>query len=172
MSSDQKKVLIGMGRAIVFSAAFFVCMFRLLNIDITPPRGLDLAWKLSHAIKWDAIAALCLLAGIGWVANQRFTSPGAIDGSPAPFLDIDRRYVQNTLEQLMLAVIAHLGLAVELPDNALQAIPILVALFVIGRVAFWIGYHIAPSARAFGFATTFYPTVAAYVYVIAKIFAG
>lgn len=169
MSNDQKKVIAGMAGAAIFSAAFFLFAFHLLNIDINPPGGRDMAWRMAFALRWESIAALSLLAGVGWVANRRFVLPDAIGGSAAPALEIDRRYVQNTLEQLVLAFIAHLAIAVEAPDNAMQTVPILVALFVIGRVTFWIGYHIAPTARAFGFATTFYPTIAAYVYVVSKV---
>jgi uncharacterized membrane protein YecN with MAPEG domain len=35
------------------------------------------------------------------------------------------------------------------------------ALFVVGRIAYWIGYPQGAGARAFGFALTFYPTIMA-----------
>ena len=63
----------------------------------------------------------------------------------------------------MLLVLAHAGLALVLEPAALPAIPVLVALFLVGRAAFWAGYLRSPPTRAFGFAATFYPTVAAWV---------
>ncbi|MGA2776038.1 MAG: hypothetical protein ABSF94_00665 [Steroidobacteraceae bacterium] len=39
--------------------------------------------------------------------------------------------------------------------------PILGGFFCIGRLWFWIGYQRGPAARAFGFAISFYPSVAA-----------
>ena len=52
-----------------------------------------------------------------------------------------------------------------MPPERLQLIPLLVGLFLIGRVAFWWGYLRSPPARAFGFGTTFYSTVAVFLYV-------
>ena len=169
MSSDQKKVLAGMIAATVFSAAFFLIAFRLTEIDLPVPNGSDTSWRLEYAFKCEVFAALCLLAGVARIANRRFFMPAAIGGEMAPALEIDERYLQNTLEQFVLAFTAHLALAAVLPGSSLRAILLLVALFVIGRAAFWVGYHRSGPARAFGFATTFYPTVGAYVYVILQL---
>ncbi len=38
--------------------------------------------------------------------------------------------------------------------------------FAVARLAFWIGYHISPPLRAFGFAATFYPTIIALVWAL------
>jgi fatty-acid desaturase len=84
-------------------------------------------------------------------------------------LEIDQRYLQNTLEQLVLAIVAHLALVTIVAPESIRAVAILVMLFVIGRATFWIGYHRSGAARAFGFATTFYPTVGTYVYVILRM---
>ena len=54
------------------------------------------------------------------------------------------------------------GLA--LPHEQLGLIPLL-AIFATGRAIFWIGYLIAPWARAFGLALTFYPTAAALIWL-------
>ena len=45
----------------------------------------------------------------------------------------------------------------------------LTALFVMGRLLFWIGYHKNPYLRAFGFGITFYPTVMAFIWLILKM---
>jgi len=127
----------------------------------------DTAERLVFAAKWLLVPGVTLLLGIGLVANRRFFTP-AIDGTrqpESPSLEINLRYNQNTLEQTMLVVIAWPLLAVLLPPAQLGLIPVLAVLFGIGRIAFWIGYLIAPAARAFGFALTFYPTVVAYVWL-------
>jgi hypothetical protein len=105
------------------------------------------------------------------VANRRFFLPEAIDGSPAPeshTLEINLRYNQNTLEQTVLAAIAWTGLALALPHDRLALIPALAILFVVARALFWIGYLIAPGARAVGFGLTFYPTVLAFIWLAAR----
>jgi hypothetical protein len=63
-----------------------------------------------------------------------------------------------------------LALASLLEGTELAVIPLLVALFCIGRAAFWFGYVGGAAGRAFGFGTTFYPTVAAYVLAVVLIF--
>jgi MAPEG family protein len=169
MSKDQSKVIAGVVAASVFSAAFFIVVFRLTAIGLMPPGGIDTSWRLAYALKCEVFAALCLLAGVGRIANRRFFIPDAIGGSVEPSLEIDQRYLQNTLEQLVLAIVAHLALVTIVAPESIRAVAILVMLFVIGRATFWIGYHRSGAARAFGFATTFYPTVAVYAYVVSRI---
>lgn len=169
MSNDQRKVLAGMVAATVFSIAFFEVVFRLTDVGLTPPGGIDPSLRLEYALKCEVFAALCLVAGVAKIANRRFFIPDAIEGDSSPKIEIDRRYLQNTLEQLVLAVVAHLALVTILPAASIRAVAVLVMMFVIGRVTFWIGYHYSGPARAFGFATTFYPTVAVYVFVVSRI---
>jgi hypothetical protein len=128
----------------------------------------DTADRLTFVAKWLLVPGFALLVGIGMVANRRFFSSDAIDGTRQPeskALEINLRYNQNTLEQTVLVAIAWPLLAVLLPVSQLGLIPVLAVLFGVGRIAFWIGYLIAPWARAFGFALTFYPTVVAYVWI-------
>ncbi len=171
MSNDQKKVLTGMAAAVVFSATFFEVVFRLTDIGPTPPSGIETSWRLAYALKCEVFAALCLLAGVAKIANRRFFIPDAIGGGPSPSIESDQRYLQNTLEQLVLAIVAHLALVTIVAPQSIRAVAVLVMLFVIGRVTFWVGYHRSGPARAFGFATTFYPTVAAYAFVVYRIVA-
>jgi hypothetical protein len=169
MSNDQRKVIVGAVAATAFSAAFFIVFFRLTAIGLTPPGGIETSLRLAYALKCEVFAALCLLAGVGRIANRRFFIAEAIGGGVEPSLEIDHRYLQNTLEQLVLAIVAHLALVLVVPEDSIRAVAILVMLFVIGRATFWIGYHVSGPARAFGFATTFYPIVGAYVYVILQM---
>ncbi|HEV2171320.1 MAG TPA: MAPEG family protein [Candidatus Binatus sp.] len=169
MSRDQQTVVAGAISATIFSLAFFEVIFRMTDFGLAPPGGIGIDYRLEYALKCEVFAALCLLAGVGAIGNRRFFAPDAIGGDPTPAIEIERRYVQNTLEQLVLAIVGHLALVLIVPDDSTRVVAILVMLFVIGRAAFWIGYHISPPARAFGFATTFYPTVAVYVYLVSRL---
>ena len=169
LTAEQRTVVAGIAAACAFSVAFVVAALRLVPID--PPAVATQADRVAFALRCDFWAALALLAGVGRVANQRFFS-NEIDGSVAPrarALEVNRAYLQNTTEQLLLLVFAHLGLALALDAASLRVIPILVALFLIGRATFWAGYLRSPPARAFGFATTFYPTVAAMLWAALRL---
>jgi hypothetical protein len=121
------------------------------------------------------VPGLCLLAGIGVTANQRFLRSRFIDGDkPAAsdkpgFMEINLRYNTNTLEQTVLAAIAWTGLALELRPQDLGLIPAMAGLFAAGRAAFWAGYLFAPWARAFGLGLTAYPTFAALIWLAFRV---
>lgn len=93
----------------------------------------------------------------------------ALPADESATLDINLRYNRNTLEQTVLAAVAWTGLALELPQDRLWIVPELAVLFAAGRAAFWIGYLMAPWARAFGLGLTFYPTVAAYLWLAGRL---
>jgi hypothetical protein len=127
--------------------------------------------RLAFAVRWLLVPGLCLLVGIGFTANRRFLSAEAIDGGPPRgpgAFDINLRYNTNTLEQTVLAAIAWTGLALTLPAGDLGLIPALAGLFAAGRATFWLGYLYAPWARAFGLGLTFYPTIAALIWLAAQ----
>lgn len=167
----RKKLLIAIGMA----AAVVICL-------ITASRALGAhsiadvaaADRLALAAHWLLVPGLCLLVGIGAVANRRFFSVETIDGGPPMrpgAFEINLRYNTNTLEQTVLAAIAWSGLALALPARDLGLIPALAGLFAAGRAAFWLGYLYAPWARAFGLGLTFYPTAASLVWLAFRLFA-
>ena len=169
MLRKQAFVLASVTFAVVILAILWLQGSAYLPLPV--PDGDDVATRLAFAARWLLLPGFCLLAGVGMVANRRFFLPDAIDGSRAPesrALEINLRYNQNTLEQTVLAAIAWTGLALELPHERLALIPALAILFVVARALFWIGYLIAPAARALGFALTFYPTVAAFIWLAAR----
>lgn len=161
-----KQMLVGLGMML---AALVVLMAWVGPLHPHVVLPLDSAGeRIAFALKWLLVPGFTLLIGVGTVANRRFFSPDAMDGTRAPesrSLEINLRYNQNTLEQTLLVVISWPLLALLLPIGQLGLIPVLAVLFAVGRIAFWIGYLIAPWARAFGFGLTFYPTVAAYVWL-------
>ena len=161
-----RQILVALGATVAAIVVFFAWTGPLHpHVNIL---GDDTAARLAFAAKWLLVPGFSLLVGIGVVASRRFFTPDAIDGTrtPAsPSLEINLRYNQNTLEQTLLVAVAWPLLALWLPAGQLGLIPVLAVLFGFGRAAFFIGYLIAPWARAFGFALTFYPTVAAYIWL-------
>lgn len=108
------------------------------------------------------IPTLMYIVGIARVANLRFldekvTNP--ILQNSTEKLVIYRQYLQNTLEQLVLALISYATLCFVLPVGSVYLILLLSVMFGIGRILFMLGYAKGGSGRAFGFALTFYPNV-------------
>ena len=137
------------------------------------PAADDLASRLAFAVRWLLAPGCTLLAGIQFVGSRGF-HPDAIDGTRTPEnhgLEIALRYNLNTLEQTVLAAIAWLGLAVSVSHAALAFIPAMASLFVVGRLTFWIGYLLYPTARAFGMVMTALPTLIAYGWLLVRTLA-
>lgn len=167
MGRKQFLVLTGMALA---SALLVALWLYNPQMPVALPAD-DPADRLAFAAHWLVVPGLTLLAGVAMTANRRFFTADAIDGAEQTrnrALEINLRYNRNTLEQAVLAAIAWTGLALALPQDRLSLIPELAVLFAAGRAAFWFGYLLAPWARAFGFVLTFYPTVAAYVWLLLR----
>jgi hypothetical protein len=163
MSAEkQGRILIGMLAAIV------VCTLAVFAWDWGAPaqQPQTAGDRLAFAVHWLLLPALTLFAGVGLTASRRFFTADAIDGQrqvPQASFEINLRYNQNTLEQVVLAACAWTSLALTLPVEDLGLIPRLAVLFCVGRVTFWLGYLYAPWARAFGMGVTAYPTFVALV---------
>jgi hypothetical protein len=77
--------------------------------------------------------------------------------------------VQNTLEQAVLAIVAHgAWLMLAPPDRRGLAI-VFAGCFVIGRAIFFVGYSSLP-ARALGFTLTFYPSAGLLLALLPRLF--
>lgn len=159
ISSEQRGVLAGMllGAAVpTLPIAAGVWLFPA-PAAVSAPERLD--WLLPYA----AVLALPLAAAIAAIARHRFFHDAVIDGSNDAadrWLTIARAVLQNTLEQTVLAALALLALAVLLPPSSLGALPAAAIWFVLARAAFALTYARGAAARSFGFAATFYPTLA------------
>ena len=164
LSPEQRRVAAGMGLAVV--ATLVGLRFGPQVYPLALPPLATLPDRLSFALQADLFVLVWLVLAVGNVARLRFLSPGDIAGSgfasPGPRIAVGVAIVQNTLEQSFLALGAHLALATRLGPQQMVLIPCLVALFCLGRLCFWLGYRHGAGGRAFGFATTFYPTVYAY----------
>lgn len=161
-STDQKKVILQVVSSGIFCLIFTITAYYFLPFKLPSMPGiLD---RLIFTIRCELFSALMLLFGICTVGNIRFCTD-AIDGSRNnKKVEIHLRYLQNTLEQFILLIVGHLVLCTYLTEHQMKLIPILVVLFIIGRVTFWIGYLKNPTARAFGFGITFYPILIGFVY--------
>lgn len=95
-------------------------------------------------------ALLALLPGIEAVAHERLFSR-AIDplaGADSRRLIVNQRYVSNTLEQFWIFAPGLALLGAYAGD--LRAVAATTITWILGRWAFWIGYHRDPVLRGIG----------------------
>jgi hypothetical protein len=158
MTRDQKVVAVGAASGV---ATMIVAMYGIYQAW---PRTAGLAAtaeRLAYTLQLDSIAALPLLVGVIAVGNNRFLSEAIDPTLQKESLDtiINGRVVENTLQQLVLFLVGTLALGVALAPEQMRIIPAAVIVFVVARIAFWIGYRIHPLYRAFGMAATGYLNV-------------
>jgi hypothetical protein len=179
MTFDQEQ------RSIIFQSALALLLTAVVlggGYRWLPPESLGvatsetLADRIAFALKWDMLIFIWLAGSVGAVSRKRFWSPADRHGSAyseaSPALAVRRANLQNTLEQTVLASGAHLILATVLREEELVLIPLMVLLFLVGRVTFAIGYAKSPIARAFGMALTGAPVGFAYGLAAWLIVAG
>jgi hypothetical protein len=149
----------------LFAAAFFALAklyWHWVPVAWTIGDRLELVIKNAVIAIAPAVLAICI------VAAQRLDPSMFVGRVPKPNspVDINNRFILNTVEQFILYFIGNAGLALYCPPEEARTLIILTTLFVTGRLLFWIGYHYNPYMRAFGFGLTFYPTVAVYTWLI------
>ena len=155
----------------IFSLAFFLGMKLIWHWQ---PEAWGIADRLALVIKGAVFALLPGIIGICIVAAQRLDPSMWVGRTPKPnsSLDINTRFILNTFEQFIAYFVANAGLAMYCPLEEARSLPLLTALFVMGRILFWIGYHKNPFLRAFGFGITFSPTVMAFIWLILLMMFG
>ena len=150
----------------IFSIAFFLGMKLVWHWQ---PEDWGIADRIALVLKDAVFALLPGVIGICIVAAQRL-NPQHVGRARCPSrtrpLDINNRFILNTFEQFTAYFVANAGLAMYCPPEEARSLPLLTMLFVMGRILFWIGYHRNPYLRAFGFGITFYPTVAAFAWLM------
>jgi hypothetical protein len=157
----QRRVAAAMALAAILTAGLLTLAAVWEPTDTPVRPGAE---RLQAALRADLFVVAWLAAAIANVARLRFFSRDDIAGSGTGSGSRPVReavaILQNTTEQVVLAVPTHLALATVLARPAVP-LAVLVALFFAGRTLFWLGYRRGPGGRALGFALTFYPTVAA-----------
>jgi uncharacterized membrane protein YecN with MAPEG domain len=174
LRSEQKKIR----RAALWASV--LCVFKFAAGYVVLPLlfyfPIDLLDRLVFALRIDVFVLLWILICVRMVSRVRFYSAadmgGSAAGPPSAQLAIKAAFLQNTLEQAVIAVAVHLVLATLLRGSALSLIVVAVILFSIGRVAFYVGYPRGAGGRAFGMVVTVLPTLAGFVLAIVLLIAA
>ena len=118
--------------------------------------------RVVFTLRCLVVSLLAVLAGVMVLATVRFatTAINPLDPRGKKITEQQERYLQNTVEQFLLHSFSLISLSTYLSEEKMHWIPLLVALFVIGRALFFVGYSIDPMKRGVGFVITWYPTMA------------
>lgn len=165
LPEEQRKVLrnglLGTVACVAVLAAAYVGLFQFFVFPDDRTGAIDLA------LQADLFVLAWVVIGVRLVSRGRLRSRADINGSAyapsSPRIVVEAAFLQNTLEQAVIAVGAHLVLATLLKGESLALIPGAVLLFVVGRVTFLAGYRSGAGERAFGMVVTMAPTIAAYL---------
>lgn len=163
-------------RAIRISGAIATLLFALAVASGYRwlPRFFEFPTELVDRLAFAAVAAalviVWVLLAMMVVSTGRRLSPEDIGGSaagpPSEKIAIYVAFLQNTLEQAVIAVGAYLAVAALVSGPWLSAIVVAVLFFALGRIFFLAGYRKGASGRAFGMFMTTLPSLAGYVSVI------
>jgi len=162
------KVLVGTW---IFSLVYYIGVKQLI---VWRPDFWSVADRLALMIQCSIVSCVPAIAAIAVVAIQRLNPDMWIGQEVKRYsaLDINNRFILNTVEQFILFVVGLSGIALFAPYQQAHSIPVLTSLFLLGRAMFWYGYHKNPYLRAFGFGITFYPTIGVYVWLLVRMLTG
>jgi len=139
------------------AAASFLALGLWLGIDylMSPLAGMDsLGARMLLTLKCCCVAVLfCLVTGVEAVAHERLTSPAfdPLAGFETRRLRVNQRYLQNTVEQIIVFAASLFGLAAYSPDgSAMRAVVATTVVWIVARAAFWLGYHRSAALRGLG----------------------
>ena len=156
----RTKILFGMALGALWAVA----------VVVLPGLGPQPFVPLNLALVYAFLpGGLFLILVIGRLAQRRFFDDAIIDGEPFALgsgAEIDQRVLTNTVEQMLLALLIWPFAASWLGG---QTVIVMGVAMAVARLAFWIGYHLSPPLRAFGFAASFYPTILAVVWTLWKL---
>lgn len=122
---------------------------------VPPLAGMDgLGGRMIFTLKCCCVTVLfCLVTGVEAVAHERLFSPAfdPLSGFETRRLRVNQRYLENTVEQILVFAAGLFGLAAYSPGgSAMRAVLATTIVWILGRAAFWIGYHRSAAMRGLG----------------------
>lgn len=133
----------------------------------------ELVDRLGFAVVASVFVLIWVVVGVLLVSTTRRGSPEDIGGSaagpPSQKLAIYAAFLQNTLEQAVIAVGVYLAVAVVVSGPWLSLILVGVIFFGVGRVLFLAGYQRGAQGRALGMTLTMLPTLLGYLLVVVLV---
>jgi hypothetical protein len=157
-SKAQRRVAFGMASGLLVTLA---CLAAVALLRPTAFFAATLLGRLQLLAASALAPTIALTVAIARLAAHRFRTPRDLDGSGLAAgterAKVLQALLQNTLEQMVLALPVYAAWVVLAPVHLLAVVPTAASLFVLGRALFFQGYARGASGRALGFALTFYP---------------
>lgn len=162
--TDQPGVWTGLALGLVLGLAWTVFLLVGAALFVTLP-----VFALIPTIMMAFLApGLVMSAMVGCVAMGRFREGS--ERAPVPERGASNRQVlHDTVEQLLLAAAIWPAAAVMLGPDGPGVIMALGLGFSLMRLVFWVGYDRSGVLRALGFAGTFFPTIGAALWALARL---
>jgi hypothetical protein len=141
--------------AIAVSAVIALALWLGVDHGMSPLPGMEsVGARMMLTLKCFCMAVLfCLVTGVEAVAHERLTSPAfdPLQRYETRRLRINQRYLQNTVEQIIVFGAALFGLAAYCADGlAMRAVVATTVVWIVARMAFWLGYHRSAALRGLG----------------------
>ncbi len=164
----QLVIIRGAAGGITAAACMVVALYSWLPPIPDMEQPID---RLVLALRCDVFVALMMWAGVHVVARSRLRSE-AIDplvGKESRAMRVHANYLDNTMQQGLLFVLTTAALSTFLDGETMRLLPIATAVFVVGRIAFWVGYLRDPLWRAPGMAMTLVPNALMLAYTVYRV---
>ncbi len=167
MTKEEQAIRRNSAAAFIVTVAAYIAAWLFAPAIAELPEALPERFAFA-ALCW-AVPGLVLLVAIMMVSTARRFSiddiGGQAAGPPSEKLAVKAAFLQNTLEQTVLAGAFYFALAASAGGQWMALLPVAAVLFVIGRVLFFAGYKRGAKGRAFGMALTMLPAVIGYLIV-------
>ncbi len=161
----------GIALAVVtFPFAVFL-LYRFWPVDYSQ---LDRLGLLFLALQWLPLVALFCFFMFTRTARL-FDTPGAeevLAGLESERWKLDDKIYRNTIEMAVFFVPLLLALSTVVTPHEAKILPVLVVLWLFGRLCFWASYHVDPAYRAFGFDYTLFPGLLAGFWFVLRLSTG
>ncbi|XP_034035964.1 transmembrane protein 79-like [Thalassophryne amazonica] len=151
----------------VFSVlASLVCAAGILYalyfyVPLKPPDFPDMVSRILFTLCCCVVATIPILLAMLLGAACQFCSGSfdPLDSLPRK-RSLQRLFVTSSSQQLLLFVINLVTMAALLPQHQLKVVPMLITVFVIGRLIYWVSLNFCSSWRGFGCGLTIFPLLA------------
>ncbi|KAM3619305.1 uncharacterized protein V6R79_005934 [Siganus canaliculatus] len=145
--------------SLLCAAGIFYALY--FYVPVKPPDCPDAVSRVLFTLCCCVVAAVpVLLAMLIGAVCQFCTASFSLHESFSRGRSLQQLFVTASLEQLLLYILNLVVMAALLPQDQLKLVPILTAMFILGRLVYWVNLNLCSSWRGFGSGLTIFPLLA------------